>query len=443
MYDLISYTIYLLILSLNFLAIFLTFNKCITRKEITLYILINTLVDLIIVHIDKEFLLLPVSSLILFYFCNRNLKNIYNSIFIVILTDLIFAVSDAVTGFFASLFFHINFNTITINSISYFILALTITGISFLISIVIRKIFKRLNIYGLDISEKLKGKLPLILYIGFFLISIYVNIYEYKYFVKNISSSIINLNAFSIISNFIIVIFLFNMYVKNIRNKLQQEYKDKELEQLSEYTNMIEAISDDLRRFKHDYANILQVLESYIDAKDMDGLEKFYHKELEPESKKIMNKNSSIYLLKHIKINSLKGLISSKIYTANLSNINTYIEIPEDITDLAVNELDISRIIGILFDNAIEAALLSEEKSINFAIINRDTYTSFIISNSCPENTPSIDQIYEKNFSTKGAGRGIGLKSVRKLINEKYANIFLHTKVKNSIFRQELVIKNS
>lgn len=441
-YEIIYNFMYLLILSVNFFIISYNVSTKELKRNAILYVLINTLSDLIIVEMGKDFLLLPISSIILTYFGFMNFRKLSYSIFIVILTDLVFAVSDAIVGFFATTFLNINLNNISKHSLDYFMIMLAITFMSFIVSSLLKKILNKVNIDNHEISKKYISKIPLILYTGFVLITINVNVFAYKYLVRTLDNFVVTLNAFSIVSNFVIVIIILYLNNRNIKNQLLQEYKDKELKQQIEYTDMIETMSDDLRRFKHDYVNILQVLGNYIESDDMKGLKIFYRNELQPESKNIINKNRSLYLLKNIKINSLKGLISSKIYSANLSNINTYIEIPEVINKLNINEMDMCRIIGILLDNAIEAAVLCDEKVIHLAIINKKKYTSIIISNTCLEDTPPIHKIYEQGFSTKGYGRGVGLNTVRKIIKEKYANVLLHTKIKSLIFTQELTIED-
>ena len=59
----------------------------------------------------------------------------------------------------------------------------------------------------------------------------------------------------------------------------EQEYKEKEYTQLKEYTDLLENVSTDLRKFKHDYINILLTLGGYIDEGDLNGLKEFYNKE--------------------------------------------------------------------------------------------------------------------------------------------------------------------
>ncbi|WP_209702044.1 sensor histidine kinase [Clostridium algifaecis] len=442
MSHIIYYCLYFFILSINFLLIFYNVSYIdIKKKFIVGFILINTALDLIIFESKNEYLLLIISSILLIYFSFTSSKKLLYSIFIVIFTDIIFAVSDAIVGFIASMFFNVDFKTIPKDSLEYFQIALVITLISFIISKILNKLLSNTSIYSYEIKKNSFTNIYLIFYTGIILIAIYLNIFQYKY-LNNTLNKFFIINVISTLSCFAIVLSLIYLNNKNIINKLQKEYKDKEFRQLTEYMNTIETMSDDLRRFKHDYINIMEVIDSYIRYSDMDGLKSFYKNELQPENNKIINKNRSLYLLKNIEINSLKGLISSKIHISNSNDVNTYIEITDKIDKLDIDEIDICRIIGILFDNAIEAAVLCTKKIIRIVIVKKQNYISFIICNTCSKNIPPIYKIYENKFSTKGEGRGIGLNTIRKIIDKKYSNVFLNTKVKNCIFTQELVIKN-
>lgn len=443
MYSLIYYFLYFSILSINFLSIFYNINYSkINKKAIILFILINTLADLIIIQSKSEYLLLLVSSIILICFSLLNFMKLSYSIFIVIFIDIIFAVSDSIVVFLGTVFFHINFNTISKHSLKYFFMAIIITFISFIISKLVRKILNNIDVYDYETVKNSKNNSYLIFYTGIILGTIYLSVFEYKYLIINSGIFLVLLNMFNTLSVFIIAIMLVYLNNKNIKNKFEKEYKDKELRQLTEYTNVIETMSDDLRRFRHDYANIMQVLSNYIKTNDINGLKTFYKDELQPENEKIMNKNKSLYLIKNIKIHSLKGLLFSKIRIATLNNIDVHIEVTDNIYKLSINELDLCRIIGILFDNAIDASALCNKKVIHLAIIKNNIYTYIIINNTCLKNTPPIYKIYEDNFSTKGRGRGLGLKTIRKIINKKYANVFLHTKIEDCVFIQKLIIKD-
>ncbi|WP_261828817.1 GHKL domain-containing protein [Inconstantimicrobium mannanitabidum] len=156
-----------------------------------------------------------------------------------------------------------------------------------------------------------------------------------------------------------------------------------------------------------------------------------------------MSKDKHLALLKYIKIIPLKALVSSKLIYAQSKGIETKIELIENIEKINIKTIDICRIIGILLDNAIEASLLCEKKLVHFAIVKNNNMTIFIINNSCINNIPPIYKLYEDNYSTKGKNHGIGLKTIRNIINNDYNNILLNTKLEDGLFKQELIIKEN
>lgn len=240
-----------------------------------------------------------------------------------------------------------------------------------------------------------------------------------------------------------LIVLLILSFYNNMKSQFEQKFKELEFAHIIEYTKIVESMSSDMISFRHDYLNVLQTINGFIETKDLAGLSQFYKNELLPESYNTLVKGKSYMRLKYIKIIPLKALISSKIINAESAGINVDVEIIEEIDEISISTIDICRIIGVLLDNAIEAASLTEIKSIQIAVMKNDEKVVFIIANSCLDSTPPIYKIYEKNFSTKGNGRGIGLKNVREIIDKKYDNIILNTEISNLIFKQELNIYNS
>ncbi|MBX4265660.1 sensor histidine kinase [Clostridium estertheticum] len=316
---------------------------------------------------------------------------------------------------------------------------LSILLVSYIISkevgIVLKKVYFKNFI-------KIKSK-NILIFIGCLLIAL-ISICLYSRFLKDSIESFgkinVVLNLFFVLFFLAIIIILTKLNNENTKGTLEVKFRDEELCKLKEYTNMLEYVSNDLRNFKHDYINILQIMGEYIKSEDIKGLKIFFEHDLVPESKKILEGDISLMLLQHIKIDPLKAIISSKIITAQSKNIKVKIEIVDDINELSINVIDICRILGILLDNAIEATVLCDNKFIDFLIFKDENNTSFIINNACTKSTPPIHKIYEKNFSTKGLNRGIGLKFIKNIMSEKYTNILLNTKIENSIFCQEIII---
>ncbi|MDT8717299.1 GHKL domain-containing protein [Clostridium sp. 19966] len=241
--------------------------------------------------------------------------------------------------------------------------------------------------------------------------------------------------------NFFILI---NIITENLMiMNLSKTMKDKEDQylKLKEYTEVIESMSSDIKKFKHDYTNILKTLDYYIENDDFEALKKYYHKELFPESSKIVKKDSNILYLKNIKNLSLKGILFSKISEAKNENIEIMLDVREEIGEFKINIIDLCRIVGILMDNAIEGTRELDSKKIQIGIIEMDDEKIIVIENSCQLELPPIYKMFEEGFSTKGSERGMGL-SIVKGIADKYDNVFINTEVDGNIFRQEIVVSD-
>jgi len=303
------------------------------------------------------------------------------------------------------------------------------------------------GIYSISIRRNVKiaeiisfiNNIIILIYIGLALLSIHINEKIYKYYFVDTSKNIIIMNVILTFIYFMLGFIKICYNKKNIKKQIIYEQNSKNLENLMQYTNIMENMIDESRRFRHDYINILSTINGYIEDKDIDGLEEYFREEILCKSLKI-NYNK-LFNLKNIRISGIKGLLSSKIITALDLNLNLHIEINEIIDNISADIIDICRVLGILLDNAIEAAYFTESKNLNIVIIKIDNFIMFIISNSFSEKIQSVSKLYDEGFSTKGKNRGIGLNIVKDTV-EDYSNILLNTEIKDNLFKQELVICN-
>ena len=318
----------------------------------------------------------------------------------------------------------------------YFLLLL----FSYLISKGIYIIFFREKIEIQSLKKgTFKKNIILLIYSSLSLCLIYLNGVIYKWFFFGKYNRVVSIHMVFIALYFILGVL--TIYFSNENNKRQMEHDNtiKEFKQLKEYTDTIENIIEESKKFRHDYINILATINGYIQDKDLKGLEKYFGDEILQQS--LIMKNNKYTSLQNLKISGLKGLISSKITKASALNLEINTEIIEVIEDIAVNNLDMARILGILLDNAIESAALTKDKKLNIIIMKNKNCIIFIISNSFLGYISSINQLYKKGFSTKGENRGLGL-SIAKDIIKKYPNILLNTDIENNLFKQELLICN-
>jgi len=235
------------------------------------------------------------------------------------------------------------------------------------------------------------------------------------------------------ISIFVVLYLAFKQY------KVKQ--REQEIRNFESYVASLEQINQDMRKFKHDYINILATLRIYIDEKNYDGLHTyFYDHILEANHQEQLNQQAMM-MLNNLKINSLKGLLTTKILQAQSHHVPFYIEIAEEITEIPVDPIVLNRMVGILLDNAIEAAREIENGEVRVAFIHMNDSILLVVSNTFDEKTNiKVHEIFNEGFSTKGENRGLGLANLRQMKND-LQNVSLNTKISPPYFIQEIEFK--
>ena len=193
---------------------------------------------------------------------------------------------------------------------------------------------------------------------------------------------------------------------------------------------------DTTRTFRHDFSNIMQAIGGYIKTNNLYDL-KIYYDKLIPECLKVNN----LYefhskLMKNVAIYSI---ISNKYNLAENKNIKMVLNISDDLNLINLDNYNLSKILGILLDNAIEASNEAQNKLITISFLSSNKNHIIIIENTyLPKGIPS-KKLYEKNFTTKPNNSGIGLWEVQNIVN-KHKNLNLQTKFDSNFFTQTLSI---
>jgi two-component system sensor histidine kinase AgrC len=227
-----------------------------------------------------------------------------------------------------------------------------------------------------------------------------------------------------------------------IRKEEKFKYKQMQLDKLKEYTENLEQLYMDMRKFRHDYINIISTMGGFIEDRDIDGLEDHFNKHIYPLNKKINRNNYKLGLLKNIELSEIKSLISAKVIRAQELGLDIIIDVAEPITKINMDIIDLSRCLGIVFDNAIEAALESEKKEVNMALINKKGSVIIVVINTFNGEILPLPKLFKDGFSTKGKNRGLGLGNLKDIVSQ-YKNITLDTYIKDSKFFQEIDISNN
>lgn len=200
-------------------------------------------------------------------------------------------------------------------------------------------------------------------------------------------------------------------------------------------------VNDELKCFKHDFYNILQAINGYLYLNDMIGLKNYYDKLLTE-----VNDIEFIEIIaKKLKNNpAIFGVLLDKFKKAKESGVEVLVESDYTLQKLGVKNYNVSRILGVLIDNAIEAARECENKVVSIRFIKEDSKKQECIevkNTYNKEDDLDMKKIYDKHYTSKNNGKnqGLGLWKVGKIVrkNDDF-NIF--TTIEEDVFIQNLKI---
>lgn len=274
------------------------------------------------------------------------------------------------------------------------------------------------------------------------LLSVFFYIFNFSYGERiGYSHGVIALNGIIFLILFAITVTLMYSIYKITLTEQENKHRMAQFENLRTYTNHLEESYRVMRKFKHDYINMLSTMSGYINEEDMEGLKDYYEERILPISHAFTESDTKLGSLSNIKNTALKSLLSSKFIYAMETGIHLDMELTEPIKDLFMDMVDLSRIIGIFLDNAIEASKETEEKMLRYCMfyMKQDLYV--IIQNTAQPPEIPLLKLNSQGVSSKGEHRGIGLFNVA-LILENYENAIWNTSYEKPYFIQELILKH-
>ena len=280
-------------------------------------------------------------------------------------------------------------------------------------------------------------KFMLLVNVFLFIMTFVISIYFILLLSKNFDISIVLLS----------LIFFMLYFITSILGFYQSIKLDRTIKYLKEahlHTRNALMLNEDLRIIKHDFSNIIQCMGGYIINDNMSGLKKYYEsirKEFEGiNSLDVLNSN-------FISDSALYNLISLKYSSAEEQGISFNINIGVKLDKIQISSYTLTRILGILLDNAIDAAKKCDKKEIYFDVspcYERGKLKKHVISiqNTYINKDVDVDRIREKGYTSKSheiGSHGLGLWEVNKIL-KKSKNLNLNTTKNEEFFIQELEI---
>lgn len=398
------------------LSIILYLTSCynisfLLNKHIKWYLfLIGSVFFILLVFIPMPFSTLYqiIVLIITFYFNNKNLKKVISAVFFNYFSLLI--IDTILSMLLIILSVKLNQNIIYITS----------SIISILSCFLIRmKLF--LQLWNL-IQDKFEKYIYIL--VAIILVLLYIN-FGYQYDIINV---------------YVLVLFILIFAYIMIKQLVQSHIIKTESEKMLEYIEIYEKQINEFRINQHEYKNTLLCIKEMVPQKNQ--AREFI------DSLLMSKDNEDNDILKNvlkIQISPIKGLIYQKLLLCKEKGIYSILNISSGIDFKRAKKIDIDTlkditiILGVLLDNAIESSLETTDKSLSIYMYEENNKIVFQISNTF-KGIINIDLLYKSKYSTKGKNRGYGLALVKKRIKEN-SKLSIKSEISNDVFIQYLQVK--
>lgn len=220
------------------------------------------------------------------------------------------------------------------------------------------------------------------------------------------------------------------MLILWVNSESEKRHKAEELRTYQLYTKTFEEAVAAIRMKQHEFDNHINAIRCMqYTIHDTEKLIDEQNKYCE----KILQDNKYNKLLRMSVSPILTGYLYSKFTAAAAHEINIDYEIQDvPIEKLAIN--DLIEIIGILFDNAVEALEEQDDKEMEVKLLENDGKFILSIANRSERKTNSeIENFFEYGYSTKGNGRGVGLHRMNALLKKYKADLQVENIAKNDV----------
>lgn len=214
------------------------------------------------------------------------------------------------------------------------------------------------------------------------------------------------------------VVFLVLMIWEWQKTRTESERRKTQLQLNGIYYEAYEGLIQSIRERQHDFKNHLNAIEGMIYSINN-------YDELISEQKKymhsIMGDVETTRLLTLVENPLIAGFLNYKVSKAQEMGITTKYHCVLQKREMNLPEFKIIEMMGILFDNATEELSSDniENKVLELELMVEEDKLRFSVANSY-DNTKVLDisRIFEKGYSSKGKGRGIGLSKLKHMLSE-------------------------
>ena len=361
-----------------------------------------------------------------------NLKlKLHISLLIEFVVFLIFSISETFITFILMSITNLSAENISLNYIYSFIFSLIHITFVTLTIVVIKYIVKYINNFEYIIKNVTPKTLLILLSVLAICVIPQLLIFAiYKY----------NYPSYFILINSIQMVFICLTLFLTMKKTVEKNKAESDLITTKLHNNTMAGMIDGVKTLKHDYNNIMQALNGYVSTKQYDKLQDHINKVL-----KECNIVNTLGLIDPEIFNdpAIYGIVGAKYFLITEHDITMDLEIVTNIKEINFPMPELSRIFGILLDNAYEATQKCDNPYVKLEMRfdNRKCADIIRIINTYDTNINiDLDNIYKKGVSSKKVKSGIGLWEVNKIIS-KFPHAQIYPTIEKDKFVQNIIIE--
>ncbi len=205
------------------------------------------------------------------------------------------------------------------------------------------------------------------------------------------------------------------------------------------YEQDLEVIRQEVRAFRHDYKNLLAGLSQQAGAGELEGLRHTLSRLDAGFDLRLGRKIQTSTQIGNLQIPEVRSLLLSKLTAMREKDVACRLEVLYPVAAVDMDVWDFVRCLGILLDNAMEAALDAAQPWVEIVLLAQDGRVFLRVSNSYA-NPIDPGSMWRDGWSTKGAGRGVGLSSYQRIL-AGHPNASHCTSWEKGVFVQELTVE--
>lgn len=232
---------------------------------------------------------------------------------------------------------------------------------------------------------------------------------------------------------FLATVFIFFSFQSNAQREnkllLLQQEQDKIKTDII-YYDILEQQNNNLRTYAHDAKNHLSAIKNLNTDPEIDA----YVSEMLESLKEYSN-------VSHSGNRILDVIIDKYVTECRIKNINFEFDIKNNNLS-SIEYYDTVTVLGNLLDNAIEAAVKSQDKHITLETDYRNNFSVIIVSNSCEKNPISDNTQLPTTTKSNTRLHGFGLRSVKKAVKKYNGDVAFDYDSKSKNFIVTVMIEN-